>query len=272
MGETPSVASRGFYDGAVPRAEEERLRGFKYPDQVSARFIPADLTDQIVLDVGAGPNPTLQGLVTERHGRYVALDINQQFLKARPEGARVRADSQALPFESKGVDMVHERFMFMHLPPYVRRGAIAEMARVGKQIVALEWDWQSWSEHLAVQRRDHQWDPDFAKALTLLQRFLANARVLGAALGIEMDMGRKLESEVAAAIGRRPVARRIERPLQQDYTELVQLGQMQAAMWRAKTSNKQKVKDMEEIVRGFEALSPEERLPYPTADIVAVQF
>src|SRR5438552_3915810 len=109
-----------LYQGEVSREEAERLAGFDYPNIVSEKFLPEDFSGQWFLDVGAGDNMGLEKIVTERHGIYGAIDINEGLLRKRSGNRMAQADASRLPFGDKSFDMVHIRFVLMHLPLEMR--------------------------------------------------------------------------------------------------------------------------------------------------------
>ncbi|MEM2984668.1 MAG: methyltransferase domain-containing protein [Candidatus Jordarchaeaceae archaeon] len=131
------------------------MESFVYPDRVSILEI-GDPQNTMVIDVEAGPNTNLGKYVQSKGGKYVALDINSDFLKRREEEGNsefpVLADARSLPFASGPRDEVskilaHVRFLLMNLPDDTDKERVIEEAfRVaGKDGTCLfiDYDWSS---------------------------------------------------------------------------------------------------------------------------------
>jgi len=101
-----------------------------------------------VLDVPGGTGRLRAALVGFE--RYVAADRSETML-AEAAGARVVADVAALPFPARSFDVVVCCRLLHHLMPKERRAALAELARVSRDLVVASF-WDARSYH-ALRRR-----------------------------------------------------------------------------------------------------------------------
>lgn len=101
-----------------------------------------------VLDVPGGTG-RLEGALGGFE-RYVAADRSRSML-AQASGARVVADVLSLPFPSRSFDAVVCCRLLHHLTPPERRAALAELARVSRDLVIASF-WDAHSYH-ALRRR-----------------------------------------------------------------------------------------------------------------------
>jgi ubiquinone/menaquinone biosynthesis C-methylase UbiE len=112
----------------VADEEKKRLQTLEYPVSVSEGLLGEDIKGKTILDLGSGPNALLGKFAKEHEAKYVALDINLGFLVEQKRGGNnaVLANVDALPFKKESADMVHMRFVLMHLSPEQRKKAIVE--------------------------------------------------------------------------------------------------------------------------------------------------
>lgn len=256
-----------IYKGEVSTEETKRLENFRYPDLVSEKYIPKDLTGQDFLDLGSGPNKTLEQLISDRHGFYIAGDKNLQFLKQRQGGHTAQVDATNLPFHDKTIDYAHSRFVMMHLTHEERENAIKEMSRVAKNNISLEYDWGSWEKRIQEAEKNSKNDT----MIKLQRRFFDNAIEFFKTVNAEPNMGAMMGKEIEESLGVAPVTERIIRPDGDYYSELVETGSAIPSMWK-KFNREDKAKEMEEIVEEIRKLSTEERLPFSPPDIVVNTF
>lgn len=128
----------------VGDAEKKRLQELEYPTSISESLIGDDLEGKTILDLGAGPNLALGRFTKEHLGTYLAFDINTAFLEEQKKGEAtpIRGSIDCLPFKENAIDIVHTRFVLMHLSPQERAKAIREALRVTKEkTLFLEYDW-----------------------------------------------------------------------------------------------------------------------------------
>lgn len=202
---------KNIYEGPVPEEEKKRLQGLEYPNFVSEELIGKDIQGKKILDLGAGPGTAL-GNFAKRHGAdYVAFDINEIFLKeqSRDGNPAVRGRAEILPFLNDSVDIVHTRFVLMHLPPERRKEAIIEAARVAREkAFFLEYDWNNFKGGEVVDRfRDF--------ALRFMKDFKIEA-MMGAFLKKDIE-------ESLAGSGAAVLEKRFHREAGDYYAELLPL-------------------------------------------------
>ncbi|MDO8530379.1 MAG: class I SAM-dependent methyltransferase [bacterium] len=260
-----------FQDGLL---EIEKTTPLEYPNTVYEKLLSADLGGKKLLDVGAGAKMALQRIVENRHGMYVALDINKQWLKDRSDGNKVRADATKLPFDDKSLDIVHTRFFFLHLPKKVRQEVIKEMSRVGQQAMILEYDWQGLQEKIEKQREEYRDDSKMQKALNVQERFINNLRESEKARNIEVeDIARKIKEEVEQALGRKVIEQSTDEGAQvADYKKFIKFGEGVVDRWRKEIKNEGKAKEMEAIVNDLSQLDSQGAVLHSMPDLVVVTF
>lgn len=96
----------------------------------SAKMVPCGSK---ILDVGSGPGSYLSVIKDKcEKGFYVALDINEDFLKAisDKEIEKIIASGDSLPIRDKAFDVTISAFMFRYLD---HKKSLAEFARVSKK-------------------------------------------------------------------------------------------------------------------------------------------
>ena len=216
MNEQPNVYERGN----IPDEERKRLEQFEYPLHVSTQVLGEDLSQKRVLDIGAGPNTKLGEFVQNHGGHYAALDISQPFLAAQQGKGfdAVQGTAVELPIGTETADIVHMRFVLMHLSPEARARAITEAFRAGKERVIF----------VDFSRRDMQGSQAikcyFDFQIAMMHR-----------LGIEPFMGEKLGNEVKQVLTGEANARISERVFQEGkgnfYHELLPLIAMERKIY-----------------------------------------
>ncbi len=275
MSENTRVSA--FYDGTVPKNEVERLKNYDYPNTVSQLFLPKKLSGQTLLDIGAGSSSTMQEIVEQHEGTYMALDQSPDLLRARTRsGVQIQGDARHIPLEIKSdddkVDLSHCRFVLMHLSPEDRALVISEMDRVSKNNIILDYDWGSWEKRITDDQDKFSNKPEYAKSINLQKRFLENSKALGEKGKIEMNMGSKLKTEAEQILKKEVTEKRVIREPGKYYNEMIMVGlKANTPMWR-KLGDENRAQEIEQIVREIEQLSPEEQAPFCWTDIVGITW
>ncbi len=143
------MLKESMYQGDAGDKEKERLETFSYPHQVSCMLLD-DITFRSLLDAGAGPSTMLAEYIANGRGAdYYAVDNGKMVVngqdkffsdilseKLAQRGITVdvrNADICNLPYQDNFVDVVHVRFVMMHLPHDQKVAAINEVVRVSKK-------------------------------------------------------------------------------------------------------------------------------------------
>jgi hypothetical protein len=148
------------YDAAVADSEKQRLEDIKFPHDVSCTILK-NFSFTSLIDAGAGPDARLaQYVVRERKAKYAALDFGKVVIDGEEKAfstilsgklqqlnipAQIfYADICNIPSEIERADIVHERFVLMHLSIEKQRKAIQELIRIAKTaVVLLEYNWNT---------------------------------------------------------------------------------------------------------------------------------
>lgn len=149
-----------IYATPVPPSVTRLMDVLTFPHHVS-REVLWDLEFTSLIDAGAGKDSRLaEYVVNERGARYTGIDIGREEVDGRSIpftellGDRLRAmgvaaelieaDVRALPPGVRPADVVHARFVLMHLSPDDRRRALEQMLRVARaHVVLLEYSWRT---------------------------------------------------------------------------------------------------------------------------------
>lgn len=143
----------GIYARSVVAAERDRLTGFIYPNTVSRSALEG-LEFNSLIDAGAGLGTGLaKYVVRERKAKYVAFDLNPGMVTLLSTGLRqeniparvLEADILNIPQEVGHADVIHERFVLMHLDSDAKRQqALAGLLAIAdRNVVLLEYDWMT---------------------------------------------------------------------------------------------------------------------------------
>ena len=140
-----------MYDAPVVAAERDRLATFSYPNQVSCRVLDA-LEFSSLIDAGAGTGTSLAEYVIGRGATYTAFDFKPEMVAQMNEGLQAK-DLPARAIEANilnispmfnSADVVHERFVFMHLPTADQPDAMNNLLYIAnRNIVLLEYNWRT---------------------------------------------------------------------------------------------------------------------------------
>lgn len=248
----------------IPAEETERLQdeeANKYPHELSCKVL-IDPKDKSVLDVGAGPNLMLSEYVNNKGGSYVPLDINLEALKSHETGLSfchiigdIRDNEVIQEVYRCNFDIIHTRFLLMHLPKEDRPKVLEALIDAGKeQVVFLEHDWQSFHGSSQINKfRDF---------------------VLGFAdeLGFDFFYGSKLEAEAQAATDQEVTVKKHQRPEGLYYYELGPRVKSFRSILKKTQASEKKVKQFEEIITliNFEAELPQPHGFVPPAVVCAM--
>jgi hypothetical protein len=150
------------YATPVPSSVTKLMDALDFPHAVSTEVL-GELEFGSLLDVGAGKDVRLaEHVVRQRGARYTALDFGREegpdgtttfaeAMRARLRSAglvatAVEGDVRDIPASVAPADVVHQRFVFMHLTPADRRRALAEMLRLAKRhVVLLDYAWRTFA-------------------------------------------------------------------------------------------------------------------------------
>lgn len=230
----------------VPKEEVLRLKEMRdYPNRVSAELLGSNLDGKIVLDVGSGSQSELGKYVGEQGGTYIAFDISDQMLREIEKGLvgigisflGVLGDAERLPFGNGKVDIVHHRFVLMHLPENRQKESIKEALRVAKErVLLLEHNWNTLR---SVNNREQ------------IERLRELSLKFASHLKIDLNLGDRLSELVQEfAQDSTVIIQRFDRE-EGNYTpELISL-------LRSATEISKKIIRDEELARGFEELRTE---------------
>ena len=128
----------------IIKEEKDRLKNIEWPSFVSLEVVGENVSGRTILDLGAGPNITMNDFAKEHGASYVAFDMVHDFSKEQKnnEADAVRGAVEGLPFKNGSADIVHTRFVLMHLSPEARERAIKEAIRTSKgKCIFIEYDW-----------------------------------------------------------------------------------------------------------------------------------
>lgn len=206
--------TNNLYEAEVPEAESKRLHDIAYPLSISKGLLPQDIAFRHVLDVGAGPNTLLGHYISGQRGLYTAVDVNPKWLEKHRELGfeTIEASAAELPLEARSVDVVHVRFVLMHLSESDRLRAVREALRVsGSSAIFIEYDWMEMGGSAVVE--------DFkSTALEFFSR-----------MKIEPYMGSKLRELVGSVCSRNArIDYRRTQSDTDDYDEFIQLAESMA--------------------------------------------
>lgn len=249
------MLGKNVYEERIAISEEKgRLLGFQYPLTVSTSIISAYcIKDKKMIDIGAGPNPSLGRWVREKDGLYFACDISREFLSSQisaGNGSCCICSAEKLPFHSHTFDMGHIRFLLIHInSAKKRRLVIEEITTRCKNSIFMEFDWSTFECGPVVN--------NFVE-LTL--------EIMGEIA--DFNIGSKLESEISEVTEVKRVAR-FSRPLGDYYHEILPLTKSLATtVAKLRPDLKAKVSEMiEDLLEESQKENPELFIP---PDIVTV--
>lgn len=153
-------AKKQMYSGLTSPVEVDRLKNFDYPFTVS-RSVLEEISFDSLLDSGAGLNIKLaEYTVNDRKAKYSAFDsgkslvgdmvqtfadiMRSELVQKGIQADTFSADVRNIPAGIMPADVVHQRFVFMHLSEADRRIALSELLRLAKKaVVLLEYDWST---------------------------------------------------------------------------------------------------------------------------------
>lgn len=156
--EGPSEHGNVYVEG-VDVIEQKRLETFSYPHYVSCQLL-SEIGFRSLIDAGAGPDAKLaQYVVQERGAEYSAFDVGKTSMagaernfadimrdKLREQGITARvfhADIRDIPPEVGRADVVHERFVLMHLPDEARHAALTGLLAIADhKVILMEYNWR----------------------------------------------------------------------------------------------------------------------------------
>ena len=144
---------KGIYTASVSETERRRLATFEYPNEVSRRIL-GDLQFESLIDAAAGPGTGIaEYVVRERGATYAAFDLNPGMVTMLWNGVTEKgitanifeADVLDIPAEVGHADVVHSRFLLMHLSSNEkRRKALAGMLSIAdRYVLLLEYNWRT---------------------------------------------------------------------------------------------------------------------------------
>lgn len=152
-----------MYDAPVVAAERNRLATFSYPNQVSCRVLDT-LKFSSLIDAGAGTGTSLAEYVIRRGASYTAFDFKPEMVAQMNDGLRTKnlpacaVEANILDISPlfNSADVVHERFVFMHLSEADQPNAMNNLLYIAnRNIVLLEYNWRTMesSRHTAELER-----------------------------------------------------------------------------------------------------------------------
>ncbi len=252
-------------------SEIKRMQELEWPLRASGVMLPKNLNGQKVADIGAGPNTSLRSLVEARGGNFVPLDKNLKMTEAQSKaGESVQGDITQLPFRDGSVDIVHSRFVLMNLNENLRPTALKELARVGKEVVILDYDWAAFESN----------EPS-------VKKFIGIGKALGILAGSDLYFGEKLKGFVQENLNINPTEIRQvifnDGPIK-DYKTLTRLAESMLGLAKnllniyVHEEMKKKlniyIEDLVELTKIFGEFSenPDQAQTFISPDIVGVSF
>lgn len=144
---------RGMYTSPAPEVERRRLATFEYPNEVSCRALDKLQFDSFI-DAAAGPGTGIAEYVVHvRQATYTAFDLNPGMVDMLSRGLKEKeipanvfeANVLDIPSVVGHADIVHSRFLLMHLPSEEkRRKALGGMLSIAdRYVVLLEYNWRT---------------------------------------------------------------------------------------------------------------------------------
>ena len=140
-----------MYDAPVTEAERNRLATFSYPNQVSCKVLDT-LEFSSCIDAGAGTGTSLAEYIIGRGASYTAFDFKPEIVAQMNDGLRaknlsaraVEANILDIPATVGHADVVHERFVLMHLSQADRSKAFANLLDIAdRNLLLLEYNWRT---------------------------------------------------------------------------------------------------------------------------------
>lgn len=111
-----------IFENNPEQAELERLRLIEVThDPITFNLLnPLDLTGYRCLEVGAGAGSVAAWLGDRvgSRGTVTAVDINPRFIVSQDKVNVIQGDIIQLELEPNSYDLVHSRFVFIHIPQY----------------------------------------------------------------------------------------------------------------------------------------------------------
>lgn len=143
------MSKNGIYNGKKVSDEEiERMKNFSYPFSVSKEVTGEDISGKTFLDIGCGSNTQLGMYVKENGGSYVAFDKQRQFLDIQQDSGFTIVEGDIVTYSNPLLfDIVHTRFVLMHIPPEDQTGVIRKILSISKErALFLEFDWNTFED------------------------------------------------------------------------------------------------------------------------------
>ena len=111
-----------IFDSNTEQAELERLRLIeKTHDPITFNLLnQLDISGYRCLEVGAGAGSVASWLANQvgSNGTVTAVDINPRFIANQDRVDVIKGDIAELKLEPNSYDLVHSRFVFIHIPHY----------------------------------------------------------------------------------------------------------------------------------------------------------
>ena len=229
--------AENMYEQGVSATERERLENFPYPHQVSVQIL-SNLTFAGLLDAGSGPDTKLaKYVVHERKANYNAFDNGKTVVDGHEEsfsqilvnnlekegirGNVYQADVRRIPGWMPSADIVHQRFVLMHLPGQDVRGKVLRdlFSIAVHHLILMEYNWRS-----VTSTKDQE----------TLNRFVSMSYQLMMIARVDPFVGESLKDLVASELppgqNRSYLFKTFLRPEGPYSSELIQLCRMQSGL------------------------------------------
>jgi hypothetical protein len=152
-----------LYDAPVGEVERNRLASFSYPNQVSRGLLDS-IGFSSCIDAGAGTGTSMAEYVIGRGASYTAFDFKPEMVAQMNDGLRaknlpacaIEANILNIPATVGRADVVHERFVLMHLSSADRSRAVGNLLDVAnRNVLLMEYNWRTMrsSRHSAMLKR-----------------------------------------------------------------------------------------------------------------------
>jgi hypothetical protein len=143
----------------TPAEEVKRIEDLEYPDAVSQSILD-NLEFTSMVDAGCGPSDAMARYAASRGASYngfdngrvvengaevsMALVLQRKIFARGFNGSVYIGDITKIPTGISNADLVHERFVLMHVDRDQWHTAVSEMLKIAnKQLVFAEWDWKT---------------------------------------------------------------------------------------------------------------------------------
>jgi SAM-dependent methyltransferase len=182
------VSQEYVFQKTSDESERDRLRAIEsiFDPASRRRILSAGLTPgNSCLEVGAGAGSVMRWLAEQvgPSGRVTAVDINTRFLDPPPANVTVvEGDVRSLVFEPSSFDLVHARYVLVHIPEY--KAVLGSLWRALKPGGALVIEEPDFTAYRGISGAEVQSFNNVHHAIL----HMYNAKGVDPALGVKLPM------------------------------------------------------------------------------------